>query len=115
MFSDSNEVEDNLRACENIVDQSIYEYLKQEEVYGHRKSDMGFNFFQYANASLFYFDSSPYFEINRSYFSVLKADDCLEKEFAKDADIFVSEKFTAPRCIDVDIRYRLSFLAYDDL
>ena len=43
MFSNAREVEENLRACGKLVDQSRDEDLEQEQVCGQRKSYMGFH------------------------------------------------------------------------
>ena len=75
---------------------------------------MEFHLLQYAYASLSDFISFSDFEKNRSKFTILKTDDCHEKEFAEDDDIFVSEKAAAPQCLAVDIKIQLPFSTYDN-
>ena len=40
-LQEENEVEDNLRACGKLVAQNRDEHLKQEQVYGQKKADLG--------------------------------------------------------------------------
>jgi hypothetical protein len=136
MFVDAEEVEDNLRACGNLLDQvwdedleqeQVYEQHKldldaedQKEAYEHEGSDMGSHLFQRDSASFSDFYSSSDLEIITSYFSTVEdADvydlDCHEKDFAEGDDVFVSEKVVSPQRLVVDIGDQLSFLAYDDL
>ena len=85
---------------------------KSQEEYGLEKYDRDLHLTQYTNTSLS--DSIPfsYFEVNRSEFSIIKNDDCHEKECAQD-DIFISKKVASPQHLAIHNRNQLPLLTYD--